>query len=115
MTKLLAGFGYAINGFRSAVRSERNMKLHLLGAAIVVALGFYVNASLLEWSVLLLCIGGMLAAEMINTAIEEMVDLVSPGLNPKAGKVKDIAAGAVLVIATISAVVGGIILIPKLF
>ncbi len=69
----------------------------------------------MEWVAIILCIGMVLATELINTAIERLVDLISPDRNPIAGQIKDIAAGAVLICAIAAAIVGLIIFIPYLF
>jgi diacylglycerol kinase (ATP) len=112
--KFLTGLGYAINGIQKAIVSECNLKVELFIAACVVLLGFILTLSLMEWVIIVCCIGSVITAELLNTAIEKMVDLVSPSFNPQAGLIKDIAAGAVLVCAVVSVIVGGCIFIPKL-
>ena len=109
------GFGFAINGLIKAISSERNLKVHLVAMVCVLLLGLYVHLSAIEWVIVTGCFGWVIAAELMNTAIEKLVDLVSPEFDPRAGLVKDIAAGAVLISATTAAVIGCIIFIPKLF
>ena len=82
------------------------MKIHVACALLVIALGFYFKITTTDWCILLLCIGVVIALEIINTAIEHVVDLVSPNYNEIAGKVKDLAAGAVLVFSIIALAVG---------
>lgn len=106
-------FKYAWKGICSAVKSERNMHIHLIFVAAVVICGFVFHISKTEWLACIGCFGLVLAAEMMNTAIETIVNLVSPERHPLAGKAKDIAAGAVLIAAIASAIVGLIIFVPK--
>lgn len=104
--KFIRGFGYAINGILIAVKEQLNLKVHLLATACVIAAGFFFELNTLEWAVVLLTFGLVLVAEMVNSAIEYLVDFVSPQHHAQAGKVKDVAAGAVLISAIIAAVVG---------
>lgn len=94
---------------RSAFATEQNLKIHTLMAVIVVGMGVYFGITAGEWIAVVLCIGLVFALELINTAIEELVDLVKPGHDVRAGKIKDVAAGAVLVAALIAVVVAVII------
>ena len=89
------------------------MKIHLAISVLVIICGIFFAISLTEWICCILCIGLVVGAEMMNTAIENVVDLASPGQHPLAGKAKDIAAGAVLICAIISVIVGLLIFIPK--
>ncbi|WP_199140126.1 diacylglycerol kinase family protein [Pedobacter sp. ASV12] len=114
MNKLLQSFGYAFKGLAYAFRSQLNFKLHCVVTALVVALGLYVQLSVAEWLWISLAIALVLAAELFNTAIEVLVDLVSPTWNDKAGKVKDVAAAAVLLIALLALAIGLFIFVPKL-
>ena len=79
----------------------------------MLAAGFFFEVSRWEWCLLILCVAVVLAAEAFNSALEYLVDLVSPGQHPLAGKAKDIAAGAVLIVAIGAALVGLLIFIPK--
>lgn len=96
------------------VSSEINFRIHVTAAVLVLAAGFYLELAGSEWLAVLLCFGLVLSAEAFNSAIEELVDLVSPGHHEKAGRTKDIAAGAVLIAAAISAVIGCIVFLPKI-
>lgn len=111
---LLSSFGYAINGLAKAIQSERNLQLHLTAVFVVIVAGWYVQLSTYEWCIIVLCCGVVVAAELVNTAIEKMVDLLHPGRDERAGNIKDIAAAAVLVCAIAAAIVGCLIFIPKL-
>jgi len=113
MNKRVKSFGYAGKGIRSVFRSEPNMKIHVLVAVLVLISGFLFKISLTEWLLCMVCFGLVLGAEMINTSIENLVNLVSPEQNPLAGKAKDAAAGAVLICAIFSAIIGLLIFIPK--
>jgi len=115
MRKRIRSFGYAGKGIRMVFTSEPNMKIHIVIAILVVAFGFIFSISLTEWLFCLVCIGLVFGMEMMNTAIENVVDLASPGLHPLAGKAKDIAAGAVLLCAIISVVIGLLIFGPKVW
>ena len=113
MKKRIQSFGYAGKGIWAVLSSEPNMKIHLAVAVLVVFAGFFFQISTAEWIACILCFGLVFTTEMINTAIESIVDLVSPTRQELAGKAKDIAAGAVLISALVSAIVGLIIFVPK--
>ena len=99
-------FKYAFKGILKAIREERNLKVQLFIALVVIYSGFYFQLSDTEWMLILLCMGMVIGLELMNSAIESLVDLISPEWNPLAGKAKDIAAGAVLFVSIISLVVG---------
>lgn len=99
-------FGFALQGFRYTLATERNIRVMLGGAAFAVVMGLVLQLDLVSWAIVLLCIGCVLAAELMNTAIETVVDLVSPKYHPLAGHAKDIAAAAVYVLSFLVAVVG---------
>ena len=108
----IESFGYAIEGFLFMLKDERNFKIQLTIALITVALGIYFPLQNIEWILLILCIVMVLSAEMINTAIEHIIDETHPKYNSKAKTIKDITAGAVLVISIASLIIGLIIYIP---
>lgn len=99
-------FLFAIQGFRTAVTTERNIKVMLCVGALAVVAGLILQLDLLSWAIVLLCCGVVIMAELFNTAIETVVDLVSPEFHPLAGRAKDIAAAAVWVLSLIVAIVG---------
>lgn len=97
------------------MQSEQNIRFHFTAAVIVTAAGLLTGLSAGEWMVLVLVIGGMLSFEMLNSSMERIVDLASPDLHPLAKQAKDMAAGAVLVFAIASAIIGLLIFLPKWF
>ncbi|MDO4891075.1 MAG: diacylglycerol kinase family protein [Coriobacteriaceae bacterium] len=99
-------FLFAVQGFRTALRTERNIKVMLGGAAFAIVTGLILRLDLVSWAVILLCCGVVISAELLNTAIETVVDLVSPEYHPLAGRAKDISAGAVWSLCVIVAIVG---------
>ncbi len=111
--KLISSFGYAIKGIQHVVANERNMKIHISVLLLVIIAGIFFHISNLEWMVCFLCFGTVLSAEAFNTAIEKLVDQASPDFNPKYGEIKDIAAGAVLIITVFAIIIGLIIFFPK--
>lgn len=112
LRKYLRSFGYAFEGIITASK-EQNLKSHIVSAVIVILAGYFTGLSRTEWYIVLLLIALMFALEMINTAIERVVDLASPNLHPLAKQAKDIAAGVVLVFALFSAIIGLLIFLPK--
>lgn len=113
--KRALSFKYAVNGIRHAIKTQHNLQIHIFAAIVVILLGVILKLNLLEWSLITLSIGLVFSAEMLNTAIEYLTDLISPEYNKQAGQVKDIAAGAVLVCAITAALVGLFIFLPKIF
>ena len=111
--KISNSFKYAGNGIFSAFKSELNMQVHFCMMLLVILCGIIFEISLLEWQICIVLFGVVIGAEIFNTAIETVVDLVMPSINEKAKLAKDLSAGAVLVIATSAAVVGLTIFIPK--
>jgi diacylglycerol kinase len=112
--KTIRSFRYAGRGVVALFRAENNAKVHLLAGVAVVAAGLWLRVSPLEWAVLVMQIGLVWAAEAINTALEKLADVVSPDHHPQIGAAKDIAAGAVLILAVVSVIVALLILGPKL-
>jgi diacylglycerol kinase len=107
-------FRHAFRGLADMLRTQRNARFHVAATAAVVAAGFWLDISRLEWVAVVLCMALVLALEAANTALEYLTDLVSPEYHPLAGKAKDAAAGAVLVAALGAAAVGGLVFLPKL-
>lgn len=108
------GFRYAFAGIAWLLKKERNMRIHCCAALMVVVSGCIIGLSLYEWIAIILCIGAVLSAEAFNTAIERLADKVCPEYDEAIGNVKDMAAGAVLIVSIFSAITGAIILISKL-
>lgn len=105
MPSFIKSVSYAVNGLKIAF-SEKHVKIHLIAAIVVITAGLYFHITVIEWYMLLLCTGIVLALEIINTAIEHFVNLVEPNKNPKAGAIKDLAAGAVLIFSLITIIIG---------
>jgi diacylglycerol kinase len=112
---ILESFRFAFVGLWYALRTQRNTRIHLSIAAAVVVVGLCLNLSHVQWAVLTLTIGFVLVGEMLNTVAETLVDLISPGYHPLAKVVKDVTAGAVLLTAIVSVVVGLLVLGPPLW
>lgn len=110
---LLYSFYYAFRGIITAIKEERNMKIHVSIATLVVILGLLLPLSKIEWFSIIIIISLVISAEIFNTAIETVVNLVSPKYNEFAKKAKDLSAGAVLVLAICSVIIGLIIFMPK--
>src|SRR4051812_31715453 len=115
MIKLINSFGFAIKGLYLALREQRNMRIHMVAVAVVTIAGIFLGLTAIEWSVIALTIGIVIVTEMMNTAIERLVDMVSPGYNKQAGAVKDIAAGGVLLSSIIATLVAVYIFGNKIF
>ncbi len=110
--RLLKSFTYAFNGIYAFIITGGNIHLHLIAGLSVITAGFYYKATKIEWAILIVCIGLVIAAEAINTSIEKLTDIVSPDFNKEAGKIKDIAAAAVLILAIMATIVAIIIFYP---
>lgn len=109
LKRLLSSFKYATHGLLHVIKKERNMRIHIMVACIVVFLAYFFTVSKIEWILLLLCIGVVISLEAINTAIERAVDLCTEEIKPLAKQAKDTAAAAVFVFAIISVIIGLII------
>jgi len=114
MHRLMKSFKYAIQGIRFYLNSGENVRIHFTATILVLVLGFWLKLHLSEWALLILAISIVHITEAINTAIELLVDLISPEHNIRAGKIKDIAAGATLLAAITSALIGCILFTPLL-
>lgn len=114
LEKRIRSFGYAFKGIASFLKKEHNAWIHCTAIIVVTIGGFHWGISTTEWCIVLLCFGMVLSAEAFNTAIERLVNLVSPDFHPIAGDVKDVAAGAVLICAIVAAIIGCIIFLPYL-
>ena len=111
---LYKSFGYAFEGIFAGIRGERNMKIHCFAAVCVIVAGVLVHIAVTEWCICLVLFGLILSLELVNTAIEAVVDLVTKEKKPLAKIAKDTAAGAVLVSAIAAAIIGCIIFVPYL-
>lgn len=114
-SRIVRSFGFAFQGIAEAVKTEQNIRIHLLAGLIVLGASFATGLSSVEWFVVILLIGGMIALEMVNSALERVVDLATSDQHPLAKQAKDMAAGAVLVFAAASAIIGLLLFLPKWF
>ncbi|MCS6905940.1 MAG: diacylglycerol kinase family protein [Bacteroidia bacterium] len=110
----LKSFQYAFEGIKHVFRTQKNFQIHVIATLIVLSLGWNLGINTQEWAIIVLSIGWVWCLEMLNTAIELLVDIISPTYHPLAGKIKDIAAGAVLTSATAAFCIGCIIFLPYL-
>ena len=110
----IRSFGYAFEGIAELFRNTQNARVHAVVTIAVIAAGIWLRPTAVEWCLLALCIGGVLAAEAVNSAIESLADKVSPEKHPLIKKSKDLAAGAVLLMTFAAVAVGLIIFLPLL-
>ncbi len=103
---LKQSFKNALNGIYQAVLSEKNMRIHVGATVLVVLGGILLSLDTIRWVLLTIAIGFVLVSELINTSLEKLTDMVTSEYSETAGKVKDIAAAAVLVSAVLSVIVG---------
>ena len=111
---LYKSFSYAFAGIFACIRKERNIKIHCVFMFLVIIAGLVLRLSVTEWCICLILFGLILSLELVNTAVESVVDLVTEEKKPLAKVAKDTAAGAVLIAAIMAAVIGCIIFLPKL-
>lgn len=110
----LNSYRYALRGIRLAFRYEHNMAYHLAAAVAVIIINFLLGVSRTDWLITLILIALAWMSEVFNTAIEKLSDRVSPDHDPLIGQVKDLAAGAVVIICFFAVICGLIIYIPYL-
>lgn len=113
--KRLKSFDYAFRGLKFFFLSQHNAWVHSLSVVLVIALGVGLKISTAEWIWVIFAIGLVFVAEIFNTALEELVDLVSPTYHARAGLAKDLAAAAVLFAAIVAATIAAIIFFPKIY
>ena len=114
LKKRLKSFKFAFNGIKLLITKEHNAWIHCFAAVCVIRAGYVFGISAKEWIAVVFAIGTVLAAEAVNSSIEAIADLVSPGYNEAIKRTKDLAAGAVLILAIAAAIVGLIIFVPKI-
>jgi diacylglycerol kinase len=110
--KLIKSFGFALSGLTVALREQMNLKIHTACLAIALSAGGLYNIAPIEWVMILLAAALVISMELMNTAIESLIDLVSPGKSVLAGKVKDVAASAVLIASVVALIIGVVIFVP---
>ena len=114
MKKFIKSLGFAWEGIRYATKTQRNFKIHLTVGSVAIISGLIFKINSIEWVLLILTITAVLVAELANTIVETIMDFVSPDFNGIVKIVKDLSAGAVLLTAIASIIVGLIIFMPKL-
>ena len=112
--KFIAGFGHAFRGLWYALRTQRNMRVHVIIAFVVIIASILLHLSPVEFALIFIAITGVFIAEMFNTVMELCIDLASPQYHPLAKIAKDVAAGAVLANAILSIIIGLFTLGPHL-
>lgn len=113
MKTFIKSVKYALEGIKISL-TERNMKIHVFFGVMAILLGFLLKISYTDWCIILICIAAVLSLEMLNTSIEHLVDLVCPHQDEKAAKIKDLAAGAVLVFSIFALIIGLIVFLKPL-
>lgn len=112
---LFKSFGFALSGLKGIILQERNFKIQLFVGLLAIILGVALRLNLTEWLDLVIVIMLVLILELVNTSIEEIVDLISPQFQEKAKIAKDVAAACVLVASIGSVIIGALLFLPKLF
>lgn len=113
LKKLIRSFGYAFSGLKAAFRAEQNFRIHVVAAFIVVLFAFVFRVTAYEWLIIILCISAVTGAELVNTSIEKICNLVHPQTDARVKQIKDISAAAVLLVAAGAFIVGLLIFIPR--
>ncbi len=111
----IKSIGYAFKGAYFLFKSEASIQIQAGIALLTTIAGFYFQISLTEWMIQILTIGAIMGIEGLNTAIEEIADFIHPEHHQKIGRIKDLAAGAVFIVAVAAIVIGGVIYFPKIF
>lgn len=114
MKNRILNFKAAFRGFITAFKSEWNLRFHVLSAITALVLSVYLNLKLIEFLIILLCIGIVISMELINTSIEYICDFIHPDKHHVIKKIKDISAAAVLISSIISLITGIVIILPKI-
>ena len=115
MKDRFGSFKFAFNGLCSLFKNEHNSRIHLLAGVSAIIMGIFLKINYSEWCLLIIVTGIVFIAELLNTSLESLADIIQPEWNEQVRKAKDYAAAAVFISAIISVLVGGIIFIPKIF
>lgn len=114
LQKRLKSFGYAFNGLIILFREEHNSRIHFIAAFVAVIAGFWLKISAIEWVAIVFAIGFVITCEIVNSAIENIADFISPEKHEMIKKIKDLAAAGVLVASITSLTIGLIVFLPKI-
>ena len=112
--KRLESFRHAFRGIARVVKEEHNFRIHLVIAFLAIAAGFLLNISPAEWLIIILISGLVLVSEILNSAIEQVCDIIIPGEDPRIKNIKDIMAAAVLISSILAVIIGLIIFLPRI-
>lgn len=115
LKRFFNSFKYSIQGLCYAYKNEQSMLIHFIVSILGILMGFVFNVSHTEWAIIFIAIGVTLASELINTAIEATVDLITLEINPLAKIAKDCGSAATFVFSIIAGIIGIIIFVPKIF
>lgn len=110
----LKSFQYAFEGIFTLIKGTANARIHVFAALVAIAMGFWLKISTSEWVAITIVIGGVIALEAVNSAIEELADLITKKQNSKIKIIKDLSAGGVLIMAIVALKVGLFIFVPKI-
>ncbi|MBN2683021.1 MAG: diacylglycerol kinase family protein [Bacteroidales bacterium] len=113
MRLFLRSFENALRGIKISIITQRNVRFHFISLIIVVILAIFFEISTEKWLAIILSCGLVIGLEIINSSIEELVDYISQERNKQAGRIKDLAAGSVLIAAITAAIIGIVIFIPE--
>jgi diacylglycerol kinase (ATP) len=114
-SKRLKSFRHAFNGIRLSFIYEHNMRVHLAVALLTIGAGFFLHITRGEWMAIVFAIGFVFSTELLNSAIEGLADFILSDHHPAIGKIKDIAAAAVLIAVIAAVIIGLMVFVPHLF
>jgi diacylglycerol kinase len=106
---------YAIKGIKTGYIEESNFQIQLILGALALLLGWHYQISIIEWLFVIVTCGLVLTAELFNTALEELCDMLKSSHDPHIAKIKDLSAGAVLVASVMAVIIGSVIFLPRIF
>lgn len=115
LTRRLKSFQYAFNGLNVLFKEEPNSVIHLIAALLVIILGLILSVTTVEWLALIFAIGFVFVMELVNTAIENICNFISPAQHVQIKRIKDLAAAGVLLSAITAAIVGLVVFVPHLW
>lgn len=110
----ISSFKYAFDGFKVLLKAEHNAWIHIALSIVAIALGFYFDISNIEWSLVVICIGMVISAEIFNTSMEHIANFIQPDKDERIKHIKDLGAAGVFTTAFAALIVGLIIFIPKI-
>lgn len=108
------GLRFALNGLKEAIKTERNMKVHMAATVLVILLAILLEVTIIEWTILLLTIAMVIGMELMNTALEHALDYLAPERTKEIKAAKDIAASSVLVVSIMACIIGFMLFFPKI-